>query len=62
MSLAVAVVVDRYSWPIHGCLFEVRPSVSVKLSIKVRIETTLKDWVIGKVDASNNMSRLELCV
>jgi len=61
LCLAITVVVvDRYSWPVHRSLFKVWTSISVKLGIQVRIETTLKDWIIRKVDAANNVSRLKL--
>jgi hypothetical protein len=54
------VIVDRYSWPVHRSLLKVWTSISVKLGIQVRVETSLKDWVIRKVDTANNVSRLEL--
>jgi hypothetical protein len=55
------VIVDRYSWPVHRSLLKVWTSISVKLGIQVRVETSLKDWVIREVDTANNVSRLELC-
>jgi hypothetical protein len=62
LCLTITVVVmDRHSWPVHGSLLKVWTSISVKLGIEVRVETSLKDWVIREVDTANNVSRLELC-
>ena len=54
------VVVDGYTWAINRELLEVRPAVSVKLSVEVRKKAALKKGVFRKVNAADDMARLEL--
>jgi hypothetical protein len=54
------IIVNRHPWPVDRSPLKVWPSKAVELGIYVKVETTLEDWVIRKVDIANNVSRLEL--
>ena len=58
-SIAV-VVVDRDTRTIDWDLFKVGTTVAIQLSVEVGEQTTLEKRILGKVDTTNNVARLEL--
>ena len=61
LSVTIAVVVmDGNPWPVDGYLLEVRSSVTVQLSVQIRVDSTLEDWVISEINATYDMTGLEL--
>lgn len=58
-SIAV-VVVDRNNRSVDRELLEIRASMSVDLRVQVREDTSLQERVLGEINASYNVSRLEL--
>lgn len=54
------VVVNGANWTVDGQLFKVGSAVAVDLSIEVRKDTALQKRIFCEVDASDDVSRLEL--
>jgi hypothetical protein len=52
--------VNGDAWAVDGQLFKVGAAVPVELSVQVGEETTLEEGILGKVDTSDNVARLEL--
>lgn len=59
-STIAVVIVDRNNRSVDGKLFKVGTTVAVKLGIEVGENAALQQRVIGEVDASHNVTRLEL--
>lgn len=51
---------ERNTRPVDGDLLEVGPAVSVQLRVQVREETSLQQGIIGEIDATDDVARLEL--
>lgn len=51
---------ERNTRPVDGDLLEVGPAVSVQLRVQVREKTSLQQGIIGEIDATDDVSRLEL--
>lgn len=59
-SSVPVVVVDRGDGAVDGELLKVGTSVSVQLSVEIGKDASLKQRVIGEVDAAHDVARLEL--
>jgi membrane-bound lytic murein transglycosylase len=59
-SSITVVVVDRRQGTVDRELLKVGTTVTVKLGIKVRKDTSLQQRIVGKVDTANNVTGLEL--
>lgn len=54
------VVMDGHNRAIDGKLLEVGTAVTVDLSVEIREDSSLKKGILGEVNATNNVSGLEL--
>ena len=54
------VVVDGHARLVDGQLFKVGAAVAVELRVQVGEETALQEGILGEVDASDEVARLEL--
>lgn len=59
-SSVSVVVVDGNDRSVDRELLEVGAAMTVKLSVEIGEDATLQQRVFGKVDAADNVARLEL--
>jgi hypothetical protein len=59
-SSITVVIVDRRQRAVDGELLKVGTAVTVDLGIEVRKDTSLQQRIFSKVNAANNVARLEL--
>jgi hypothetical protein len=59
-SAIAVVIVNGDAWAVDGQLLKVGTAVSVELSVQVGEQTALEEGILGEVDTSDNVARLEL--
>lgn len=59
-STIAVVIVNRGPWHIDGQLFKVGATMTIELGIEIGEQSSLEKRIFGKINTSDNMTRLEL--
>lgn len=54
------IIIEWHARAVDGQLLKVGAPVAIQLGVEIREQTALKKGVIGEIDTSNDVARLEL--